>query len=533
MRAFSRLVSAFLFLSLFASNVFAQDCPPRPQSGTVVNDPPALLSQNGVLSVDMSIASSVDKYGYPHYCYTYPTNDGPQEAPTLRLNPGDHLVLNLSNKISGVGSDSQKGMAGMNHFMAGSSGDDCSGGEMLPGSTNVHFHGLNVPPVCHQDDVIHTLIQPNDPPFQYNIQIPKNDPPGLYWYHPHPHGLTNAQVGGGASGALIIEGMEKLKPQVAGLPERIFVLRQQFPVNGIGGDEGPYQMSINLQPVFLSVFPLPIIEMRRNQAEFWRVANASTEEFMTLQVMYGQVAQSLEVIAVDGVAMPKPVFVDTISLPPAGRAEFIVPGLPDNTFGQLVTNGAETGPLGDVSFAQEIANIRGKDAGAPRRGPTIAKPAGAQRFANLLSQKPSASRKLYFSETFATARPNTTPAFFITVDGQQPKLYEPDDPPAITTQVGAVEDWTIENRAQELHAFHIHQIHFLVLEVNGKPVKPRLQDTITVPYWKGKGPYPSVKLRMDFRDPDIAGEFVYHCHILDHGDHGMMANILVEPKQKK
>jgi len=512
----------------------AQDCPPRPQSGTVVNDPLSLQSKNGVLSVDLSIAYAVDKFDFPHYCYTYQTSDGPAEAPTLRLNPGDHLVLNLTNKISGLPGVSPKEMAGMNHLMPGSSGDDCSGGEMMPGSTNIHFHGLNIPPICHQDDVIHTLIQPNDPPFQYKIQIPKNDPPGLYWYHPHPHGMTTSQVAGGASGALIIEGMEKLRPEVAGLPERVFVLRQQFPLNGNGGDEGPYQMTINLQPDFLDVFPLPIIEMQRNQSEFWRVVNASPTEFMTLQVMYGQVAQSLEIIALDGVAVSKPVPVQTINLPPAGRAEFIVPALPDNTYGQLVTNGADTGPLGDVSFAQPIANIRGTDGGAVRRMPALPKAADAQRFANLLSQKPRTARKLYFSEAAQSVVPGSAqPAFFITVDGQKPKLYEPDDPPAITTQVGAVEDWTIENRAQELHAFHIHQIHFLVLEVNGKPVKPRLQDTITVPYWKGRGPYPSVKLRMDFRDPNIAGESVYHCHILDHEDNGMMANILIEPKQKK
>jgi FtsP/CotA-like multicopper oxidase with cupredoxin domain len=528
------LFFATLMVVITSGTVFAQssDCPARPKSGTVVNDPASLQSQNGVLSVDMSIAYAVDQYNYPHYCYTYQSGDGPVEAPTLRLNPGDHLVLNLTNQISGIAGVSQPAMAGMNHFMPGSSGDACAGGEMMPGSTNVHFHGLNVPPVCHQDDVIHTLIQPNDPPFQYKIQIPKNDPPGLYWYHPHPHGMTTPQVAGGASGALIIEGMEKLKPEVAGLPERVMVLRQQFPLSGNGGDEGPYQMSINLQPIFLSVFPLPVIEMGRNQAEFWRVVNASPTEFMTLQVMYGQVAQSLEIIALDGVAVSKPVFVETINLPPAGRAEFIVPGLPDNTYGQLVTNGEDTGPLGDLSFAQPIANIRGNDVGAlsQRRMPLVPKAAGPQRFAGLLSQKPRTSRNLYFSETFATAVPNTTPVFFITVEGQKPKRYEPDDPPAIVTQVGAVEDWTIENRSAELHAFHIHQIHFLVLEVNGKPVKPRLQDTITVPYWKGRGPYPRVKLRMDFRDPNIAGEFVYHCHILDHEDGGMMANIQVNPK---
>jgi FtsP/CotA-like multicopper oxidase with cupredoxin domain len=76
----------------------------------------------------------------------------------------------------------------------------------------------------------------------------------------------------------------------------------------------------------------------------------------------------------------------------------------------------------------------------------------------------------------------------------------------------------------------MHQIHFLVLAVNGVPVaNPTMQDTFPVPYWTGSGPYPSITVRMDFRDPNIAGTFVYHCHVLDHEDAGMMAKILVNP----
>ena len=91
----------------------------------------------------------------------------------------------------------------------------------------------------------------------------------------------------------------------------------------------------------------------------------------------------------------------------------------------------------------------------------------------------------------------------------------------ITTNVGAVEDWTIENRALETHAFHMHQIHFKLLEVDGKPVpNTDLRDTIEIPFWSGKGPYHSVKVRMDFRDPTIAGTFLFHCHILLHEDLG-------------
>jgi FtsP/CotA-like multicopper oxidase with cupredoxin domain len=95
-----------------------------------------------------------------------------------------------------------------------------------------------------------------------------------------------------------------------------------------------------------------------------------------------------------------------------------------------------------------------------------------------------------------------------------------------------VEDWIIENRTQELHAFHIHQIHFMLLEWNGIPLdEPYLRDTINVAYWDGKSAqYPSVKVRMDFRDPGAVGTFVYHCHLLEHEDGGMMGLIRVEPR---
>jgi len=92
----------------------------------------------------------------------------------------------------------------------------------------------------------------------------------------------------------------------------------------------------------------------------------------------------------------------------------------------------------------------------------------------------------------------------------------------------------VENHALETHAFHMHQIHFLVTEIDGKPVPVKdqyMRDTIEVPFWEGPGhPYHSFKGRFDFRDPTIAGTFVFHCHILLHEDLGMMHKILVLPK---
>lgn len=142
-------------------------------------------------------------------------------------------------------------------------------------------------------------------------------------------------------------------------------------------------------------------------------------------------------------------------------------------------------------------------------------------------------RKLYFSEEQQDpSNPNSPTKFFITVEGQRPAVFDPNATmPNITVHQGDVEDWIIENRSRELHAFHIHQVHFMLIGWNGVPIdEPFLRDTINVPYWDGKSPqYPSVKLRMDFRDPNAVGTFVYHCHLLEHEDGGMMGLIRVEP----
>jgi FtsP/CotA-like multicopper oxidase with cupredoxin domain len=149
---------------------------------------------------------------------------------------------------------------------------------------------------------------------------------------------------------------------------------------------------------------------------------------------------------------------------------------------------------------------------------------------SLLWLKPARRRKLYFSETHKDPADYASLAtYYITLDGQKPKPFDMNfKRPNITARQGTVEDWIVENRAPESHTFHIHQLHFQVLERDGKPVdEAALRDTVDLPFWDGKSPYPSLKLRMDFRSPEIVGTFLYHCHILEHEDGGMMGIIRV------
>jgi FtsP/CotA-like multicopper oxidase with cupredoxin domain len=365
----------------------------------------------------------------------------------------------------------------------------------------------------------------------------------LYWYHPHPHGYTEEQVLGGASGALIIEGIERLRPDVAGLPERVLVLRDQI-IPGVAEsdeDSGPGKdISLNFVPILFPVYRPAEMDVLPDKREFWRVLNASADTYFDLQVRYGPTIQDvidpqpLVLVALDGVAVAKPTSaISHILLAPGARAEFLVSTPPLGVFAQLVSLKYDTGPDGETSPYRVIANIRGS-ASAPRAPSAMpASAATPQSFTGLEAVTPAQQRKLYFSEDRQDLKDPTKPAqYFITVEGETPKVFGMDfKKPDLTVLQGTVEDWTIENRAREAHSFHIHQLHFQLLDRDGKPVnEPALRDTIDIPYWDGvSARYPSVRLRMDFRGKDIAGTFVFHCHILEHEDGGMMGSIEVLP----
>jgi FtsP/CotA-like multicopper oxidase with cupredoxin domain len=530
MRTISRSLLALTVCGFSFLHAAAQ-CPPRPNPNSVVHDAPSLYSQNGTLNAAFTMAHSVDVNGYTHYCYKYQAATEVIEAPTLRLNPGDRLLLHVKDDIVSDGSDSMSAMD-----MSAPAGATCGDtGTATINSTNVHFHGLNIPPTCHQDDVLTTLIQPGTPGFQFDTQIPANEPPGLYWYHPHVHGFTEFQVNGGAAGAIIVEGMEKVRPEVTGLTERVFVLRQQYLVPWV---PGPYQLTLNFQNAGAVQGPSPIIQMKPGEKQFWRVLNASLQDFMPLQLWFDDVPQPLQLIALDGYPLAETRFQKFILVPPAGRAEFIVQAPPAGVSALLMTLNYPTGPTGNPDLEEPLAKIELTQGGANQQSPqsTSAAPQVSPqlsmdhlKFAGLKDQTPTTTRNLYFSEEFGGT--NGPIQFYITVDGQKQKVFDPNEKPVIVTKVGAVEDWTIENRALETHDFHIHQIHFMLLEQDGKPVPDQdLRDSIEIPFWTGTGPYPSVKVRMDFRDPTTAGTFVFHCHILLHEDLGMMHKIEVQPQ---
>jgi FtsP/CotA-like multicopper oxidase with cupredoxin domain len=550
-----------VILCLTHGFVRAESKCPRPELGSVVEEPEDLRSQNGVLEVRLTANDAADANGAIRYCYT---DAAGHESPNLRVHPGDQVVLHLTNALTDLGHDSSAPM----HDHAHSAGNPCISGIMSPVSTNLHFHGLTIPPVCHQDDVMKTSVQPGDAPFEYRFRIPNDEPPGLYWYHPHIHGFSKNQLLGGASGALIVEGIERAKKATAGLPERVFIIRDQDLINpnappsksepvagkflidkdgdaantGTGFGKPAKDLSINYVPVPYPDYPPATIEMRPGERQLWRVLNASAITYLNLAVLCDRQPQVLGLVAMDGVPMNQndslKDSVDSqthIGLPPGARAEFIVTGPAEGETALLVTRTVDTGPGGENdpnrTLAKIVASANAPEARSKLQSSPEPLPPSSEKW--LGAVLPVRVRHLYFSEKLVDPNdPTSAVEFYLTVDGAEPKMFDmSSDIPNIVAQQGTVEDWIIENRSRELHAFHIHQLHFLLLEYMGRQLNEDfLRDTVNVPFYDGRSlSYPSIRLRMDFRDPNIVGTFVYHCHLLEHEDKGMMGSIQVNP----
>ena len=518
----------------------ANPCP-RPDAGSVVRNPAALFSSDGVLNVRFSYQHRFDSSIPARELFCFMTPDGLQN-PTLHVNPGDRLIVTVTN-------NTPIGTGGMTI-----NPPNCGDTTMNSSSVNIHYHGTNTSPMCHQDEVIKTLVNSGET-FQYKVSFPLNEPPGLYWYHPHVHGIAEHALQGGAAGALVVDGINNVQPAVGSLRQRILLVRDQH----VPGNPNPtgnipsWDVTLNYVPITSptdpssSNFVPAILNMEPGEKQFWRVSNSSSDTILDLQYVFDGVSQPIQVVAIDGVPVnsqdgPQPgqtIPVTHFTLPPAARVEFIAAAPPASVgLAQLITLGINTGPFGDNDPQRPLATIKlvspgdDQDVANDRRVAAFAaldtrKP----RFAGLGSAPIAVRRTVFFDEI----QPTT---FFMAVEGKPEHVFDPNRAPDIVATQGTVEEWTVQNRTPENHEFHFHQLHFLVesqnnFERNRSQQAPAITgqylDMIQVPFWDGKSghPYPSVTLRIDFRGYDI-GDFVFHCHILGHEDLGMMNIIRVQ-----
>jgi suppressor of ftsI len=432
---------------------------------------------------------------------------GREDPPVIRAAPGENIRLTYVNAMS-------------TH-----SRETCIDGPCM-NMTNLHFHGLHVSPTAPQDDVITMMAMPGQS-LRYVVNIPLDQPPGLYWYHTHPHGESYQQSLDGMSGAIVIEGIDRYVPELQHMRERILVLRDEVVgIDDPAAGELRSRVGISMNACSTSkdvperIFTVngtvrPQITISPGERQFWRIVNASPDLYADLQVDEEQ----LEIVALDGMplAFHNPVhpveFASHILVPPAGRVEAIVTGPRQGARVSLRSLCFDTGSDGDpnpamvladlVSVTQPSAAHRTLPAGAR---PPIYKPLSPTMIAEIEGSSPD----------FVVNFTEDKNGFYI--NGRKFMLS---DPPITTVSIGAFHHWRVTNGTNEVHPFHIHQVHFLIYAQNGVRLEhPEWLDTVNVPV---EG---SVDLVMDFTDPIIRGVSLFHCHLLSHEDKGMMAKIL-------
>jgi suppressor of ftsI len=434
--------------------------------------------------------------------FLYQDNNTP---PVIRVRPGSTLEVEYKNELDAE------------------SREECLGHPCM-NMTNLHFHGLHVSPNAPQDDVLDMMASPGET-LHYSVQVPAQQPPGLYWYHTHSHGESYVQDLDGMSGAIIVEGIERYVPEVRQMRERILVLRDLvLPKNAT--ERKVVMDSVAMPATQCGTAPeaperaftvngrlRPQIDIVPGERQFWRIVNASPDLYADLETD----TVSLDVVALDGMPLAyhdrsiRKRSMSHVLVPPGGRVEAIITGPAAGLHAALRSRCFDTGPDGDSNPGMILADIVSTRLSTLQAHPALD---GNPVFAIF----PLADlRKVETSEPqFVVSFTEDKEGFYI--NGQK---FEMNAGPMLTVDVGSLQHWRVMNQTSEVHPFHIHQVHFMVYAVGGNRVKePTWVDTINVPYGS------SVDLVMDFTDPIIRGMSLFHCHLLKHEDKGMMAKIL-------
>ena len=442
-------------------------------AGQLLTQPTVLASRNGVLRVRLTAAAGAWLAGRHTRALGF---NGTSPGPTLRVRPGDLLQVQLVNQ--------------------------------LDQPTNLHTHGLHVSPDDHGDNPFVTI----DPgaSFDYSYRIPANHPAGTFWYHPHHHGHVADQLFGGLAGALLVDD----GPDLPVTHDRVLlVMDTTLAAAGRVATASAMDRMIGREGelVLVNGQHQPRIATMAGAAERWRVINGCTSRVLALRLDGHELTQ----VALDGNFLPAPADRDRIVLAPGNRADLIVRPTSSGQFA-LVTDPYDRGGAGmmggmgmggrsttDRPITLATLVVTGPAAPPPSLPAALPAPPTPQG-------PPSTHRELTFAMGMSPGEMR------FTIDG---RTFDPtrDDH---SVRLGAIEDWTITNTSPMDHPFHLHvwPIHVLSASTPGAP-GANLQDVVLIPAL-GR-----VRLRIPFTD--YAGRSVFHCHILDHEDAGMMATVNV------
>ena len=202
-------------------------------------------------------------------------------------------------------------------------------------------------PACGADNVTKTLVNSGQT-FHYSVAFPRNETQGLFWYHAHVHEVAEASVEGGAAELIVVDGIENVEPAVSGLRQQFLVVRDQPTIQQLPQTSPPHPGDVEVPNLDLSTNYIPqdaytdkktgvttftpaILDMKPNEAQFWRICNCTSDTILNLQLLFDGAPQWYQIVAIDGVpvnsqdgAQPGgPVGANSFLLPPASRVEII------------------------------------------------------------------------------------------------------------------------------------------------------------------------------------------------------------------
>jgi FtsP/CotA-like multicopper oxidase with cupredoxin domain len=452
-----------------------------PNGGAPFTQPHELASAGGRLDVELVAAPSNVPFGdRKRFAYTY---NGTTPGPTLRIRPGDVLTITLINRL----------------------------GE----TTNLHTHGLHVSPSGHADNVFVAVADGASRTYTY--EIPHDHRSGTFWYHPHMHEMVAPQVFGGLAGMIVVEDALDNLPELAGATERVLVLSD--PPIGNSAKVLDASMMTKMRGregdvVVVNGLVAPTIAAPAGTLEHWRVLNASPSRYYRLSLDGHQ----FTVIGTDGGRLTTPYDASEVVLAPGERVEVLITPSTAGSY-RLQALPYNRGSVGMGGSAGSSARTLVATMTTTGTAPATAIPATLAPTASLALAPATSQRELVLAMGMGGGNAGGMGGGMgrsFTING---KTFDPART-NITTKLGRVEEWTLTNTSPMDHPFHLHVWPFqVVARSDGAPITPGWKDTVNVPAGE------SVTVRVPLTD--ISGRTVYHCHILDHEDLGMMGVIEV------
>ena len=363
----------------------------------------------------------------------------------------------------------------------------------LPEPTTIHWHGLQIPAAMDGTDMVQHPIMPGET-FTYRFRLPDA---GTFWYHPHMN--ETVQLERGLYGAIVVRGENE--PQFDA--ERVLVI-DDVALDRTGeikppgwwiehhdGRQGSTRLINGRQE--------PELAIAAGQIERWRIVNASSARYVRLSIG----GKPFTLIGTDGGLIDAPVTMKEILLAPADRAELAVGPFAE---GEVVSINALRYDRKTAArpHDERFATIR---VGAPV--PSRANiPAKLRDIEPLVAADATPTRECHLGFKLSLKHGVD---FLINNEA-----HHRDKP----VKVGELQVWDVINDTMMDHPFHLHGFFFQVVAVNGEPPAFRSwEDTVNVP--------PKGRVRIAWVPDDRPGEWMYHCHILEHHASGMMAHFEV------